>query len=238
MSDPLDASALDEESKALLRRILERTAYRQRMAANIRGHGLKYVLDLSVQRSIVADLDSVLSVSSEVERVYAALDGGDLALQVRDAMERVPYPYSRLELAMCLAFVDRAERHVAASYVESKSADMGRIARMLVGGERAGTKLLEAQLAEFCAEATNRPAAQQFVNRWLALTLVAFGRPETAGDQRARKLELRTRSIADVVAGYAADARAFVQSIGLVLPDPATLGIEISPNAAAALSAR
>ena len=43
MTSTLESAQLDEESKGLLRRIVERTAYRQLMAANIRGHSLKYL---------------------------------------------------------------------------------------------------------------------------------------------------------------------------------------------------
>jgi hypothetical protein len=159
-------SVLDEEQKALLRRILERTACRQIMVANIRGHGLKYVLDVAEKSLLVRDLEAALELLRHVEAFYRELDGEELELAVRDAMDRVPYPYSRLELAVCLSLVGRAERLVASTYLESSSAGMASIARRIHDLERPGTRMLEMQLADFCAEPGNRPTAQQFVNRW------------------------------------------------------------------------
>jgi hypothetical protein len=217
----------DEESRALLRRIVERTAYRQIMVANIRGHGLKYLIDLSEKELLVRDLQAGLAALREVERLYAGLGGESLALSVRDSMERIPYPYSRLELAVCLALVGRAERLVAASYLDSSSAGMAAVARRIAELERPGTRMLEAQLAEFCAEAGNRPTAQQFFNRWLAIAFVAFGRPATAGDLRAVALGLRTQRIEEIVQRFSEQTREWSAGLGLTFPDPATLGIEL-----------
>ncbi len=45
--------------------------------------------------------------------------GSDLSLAVRNQLERIPYPTSRLELAICLVMCDRAEQvaKVAAAVV-------------------------------------------------------------------------------------------------------------------------
>ncbi|MBL8863068.1 MAG: hypothetical protein JNK02_13815 [Planctomycetes bacterium] len=226
------SAVLDEESKALLRRILERTAYRQIMVANIRGHGLKYLIDVADKSLLVRDLEAALEVLRHVERLYGELDGEGLALAVRDAMERIPYPYSRLELSVCLALVGRAERLVASTYLESRSTGMAAVARRIHDLERPGTRLLEVHLSDFCAEPGNRPAAQQFVNRWTAIALVAFGRPGTAGDLRCHALGLRSAKVGDLVRSFLDETRAWCQSFHLVLPDVATLGIDLAPEGA------
>lgn len=226
------SQVLGEEPKALLRRILERTAYRQIMVANIRGHGLKYVLDVAEKTLIVRDLEAALDVLRHVEKLYAEFDGEGLALAVRDAMDRIPYPYSRLELAVCLSLVGRAERLVASTYLESSSAGMAALARRLHDLERPGTRMLEMQLADFCAEPGNRPTAQQFVNRWVAIALVAFGRPGTPGDQRARSLGLRTARVDELVKAFLSETRAWCESFHLALPDVTTLGVDLAPEGA------
>ena len=220
-------SVLDEEAKALLRRIVERTAYRQIMAANIRGHGLKYLIDLEEKTQLARDLDTGLEVLRHVERLYGELDGEGLALSVRDAMERIPYPYSRLELAVCLSLIGRAERLVASTYFESKSAGMAAIARRIHDLERPGTRILEMQLADFCAEPGNRATAQQFVNRWIAISLVAFGRPGTVGDQRSFALSLRNARVEHLVPRFLGDVKPWCESFHLVLPDVTKLGIDL-----------
>ena len=230
MSAPVQSGVLDEEAKALLRRIVERTAYRQIMVANIRGHGLKYLLDVAEKSLLVRDLEAGLDVLRHVERLYGELDGDGLALSVRDAMDRIPYPYSRLELAVCLTLVDRAERLVSSAYLESKSLGMAAFARRIHDLERPGTRMLEVQLADFCTEPGNRPAAQQFVNRWIAIALVAFGRPGTAGDQRSSALGLRSARVDELVRRFVAEVRPWCESYHLALPDVTTLGIDLAPE--------
>lgn len=221
------SAVLDEEAKALLRRIVERTAYRQIMVANIRGHGLKYLLDVNEKTQLVRDLEAGLELLRQVERLYGELDGDALAMSVRDALERIPYPYSRLELAVCLSLVGRAERLVASTYLESRSAGMAAIARRIHDLERPGTRMLEMQLADFCAEPGNRPTAQQFVNRWIAISLVAFGRPGTPGDQRSFALGLRNARVEHLVKLFLDDVKPWCESFHLALPDVHALGIDL-----------
>jgi hypothetical protein len=223
-----DSAQLDEESKGILRRIVERTAYRQLMAANIRGHGLKYIAELDEKQQLAYDIDASLSAAEPIEDLYAKIGGTELSFAVRDLMERIPYPYSGFELAVCLALVDRTERLVAESYVESKSPEMASIARSLLDLDRAGTRKLEERLAEFCSEPGNRPTAQQFLNRWLAIAVVAFGRPGSPGDQRAVALGLRSRGAGEMVKRFLEDLKPFVESMGLSLPRLDSLGVELA----------
>jgi hypothetical protein len=222
---------LDEESKGILRRIVERTAYRQLMAANIRGHGLKYVTEIDEKQQLARDIDVSLAAAGPIDALYTDIGGSGLTFAVRDLMERIPYPYSRLELAVCLALVDRTERLVAESYVESRSSGMAGIARSLIALDRAGTRRLEERLAEFCSEPGNRPTAQQFLNRWLAIAIVAFGRPGSPGDQRAVALGLRSRGAGAMAKRFLDELKPFVESLGLTLPKLDSLGVELAPQA-------
>jgi hypothetical protein len=223
----VDSAQLDEESKSLLRRIVERTAYRQLMAVNIRGHGLKYVTEVGEKRAIQQELDAALDALGVIEALYVKVGGSELSFAVRELMERVPYPYSMLELGTCLALVDRTERLVLESYLESRSRDMASIARSLLDADRPGTRMLEAHLARFCAEPGNRPTAQQFLNRWLTIAILAFGRPGSPGDQRAVALRLRTQRVEDMVRRFQVELKPFVTGIGLAMPAPSSLGVEV-----------
>jgi 1,2-phenylacetyl-CoA epoxidase catalytic subunit len=227
VSTTVESAHLDEEAKGILRRIVERTAYRQLMAANIRGHGLKYVPEIDEKRQLARDIDASLAAAEPIEMLYTRIGGTELAFAVRDLMERIPYPYSRFELAVCLALVDRTERLVAESYVESRSQEMAGIARSLLELERAGTRRLEEHLAEFCQDPGNRPTAQQFLNRWLAIVIVAFGRPGSPGDQRAVALGLRSRAVGTMVKRFLDELKPFVESLGLSLPKLESLGVEL-----------
>jgi hypothetical protein len=200
------------------------------MAANIRGHGLKFVPDVEEKIPLARDLEHSLTILHEVERFYAAIGGADLSLAVRSQMERIPYPTSRLELAVCLALCDRAERVVAEGYVGSTSNDLAAIARSLLDMDRASTKSGEEFLIDFCKEAGNRPAAQQMFNRWLTVTLMALGRPGTPGDKRSIALKLRTKRCADSVREYLDGLKELMGACHLQLPPPATLGVDLPPD--------
>jgi hypothetical protein len=232
-SERLPVDRLDEERKGLLRRILECQAYRQRMAGNIRGHGLKYVMDLDAKVALVRDVEYGVGVLREVERLHARLGGEDLGEVVRAKMERIPYPMSKLELAACLTLTDRAEQTAAASYADSVSADLAAIARTVLATDRSATRRGEQLFVEFCAEASNRPHAQQMFDRWLAIALRSLGRPGTRRDQRAVELGLRTQRVADSVREFLAGVGELAARCGLAIPPAETLAVELPAGATA-----
>jgi hypothetical protein len=223
----MQALILDEESRGLLRRIVERQAYRQLMAANIRGHGLKLVPEVAEKLLLVQDLEHSLHILRDVEALYAALGGTDLSLAVRPRMERIPYPTSRLELSVCLALCDRAERIAAEGYATSSCREFASVARALLDADRTFTHHAEALLVEFCREATNRPAAQNMFTRWLSITLQSLGRPSTSGDARAVQLGLRSKRCADSVREFLGELKPLMEGCRLTLPSGATLGVEL-----------
>lgn len=216
---------LDEEAAGLLRRILERQAYRQRMAANIRGHGLKFVAELSEKLTLSTELEHCLRLLSEVERVHSDLGGEQLEDVVRPRMERIPYPESRQELAICLALTGRAERTVARSYVDSASREFAAIARTLAEGT--AQPEAEERFAAFAGDKSNRPQAQRYWDRWMTVSLLALGRPGTRGDHRAVELGLRSKHTADVVREFLDETEPLREQCGLRLPQVEGFGVQL-----------
>jgi 1,2-phenylacetyl-CoA epoxidase catalytic subunit len=226
----MKAIELDEESRNLLRRIVERQAFRQLMAANIRAHGLKFVPELDEKILLTHDLEQSLHILRSVEDLYGKLGGQNLSLAVRGQMERIPYPTSRLELAVCLVLCDAAERVAGSGYIDSESRDFAAIARSSLAMERTSTRRGHELFIEFSAEAGNRPAAQQMFNRWLAIALVSLGRPGTPGDTRAVALRLRTKRCLDSVREYLESIKPFITACHLVVPAGTTLGVDLAPE--------
>ena len=216
---------MDEEARNLLRVIVERQAYRQMMIANIRGHGLKFVAALDEKAELSADLSHTLTIYREIERLYRELGGEDLALAVRAKMERIPYPGSRLELAVCLVLCDAAEQIAAESYHDCTHKGFAAIARSLSEMERTNTGSGEEYFVAFCQEPDNHPHARQMVERWLAITLRSLGRPGTSGDARAIQLGLRSRTCEESVRRFIDRVQAFLGRCGLEFPDAETLGV-------------
>lgn len=218
---------LDEEAKSLLRRIVERQAYRQLMLEKIRGHGLKFVPEIDAQILLAQDIVHSLRLMQQIELLYAEIGGSELVLAVRDKMERIPYPGSRLELAICLALCDRAERVAAQSYVDGSSTEFAAIALSILAMDRTSTRQGEELFKGFCAEPGNRPAAQQMFQRWFGITILAMGRPGTKGDLRAFQLGLRKQKCAESVRAYVEELKPLMTACHLSLPSAASLGVEL-----------
>ncbi|MFT4543412.1 MAG: hypothetical protein ACI841_003312 [Planctomycetota bacterium] len=234
----MERSHLEEEARALLRQIVERQAYRQLMAANIRGHGLQFLPGLDAKVHFTRELDLHLNVLREVERIYQELGGGDLHQAVRERMSRIPYPQSRLELAICLALTLRAERVAARVYMGCAHKGFGSVAATLAEMGHAMSRLEEDLFVAYCAEERHGPQAQQFWDRWLTISLFSLGRPGSRGDTRAVALKLRTAYVSDVVGAFLKEADPLRKSCRLAWPDVVELGVELPPGLSTQLSER
>ena len=223
----MSSPALDEEARGLLRQILERQAYRQLVAGNIRGYGLRFLPELDVKIRFASELDQSLRVLREVERIYRAIDGRDLYEAVRARMERIPYPESRLELACCLALTGRAERAAARSYLACARPDFAAVARTLVQADHRVADDEEDLFVAYSAERTHRPQAQRYWNRWLSVCLLSLGRPGTPRDQRAVELGLRSKRAAEVVEEFLDEVEPLRKRAGLDMPSLAGSGLEL-----------
>ena len=219
---------LDEEARGLLRKVVEGQAYRQLMLDNIRGHGVRYLADIEGKLGLVRALETSLVQFREVQRLYAGLTGGgDVLAAVRGKMERIPYPASRMELAVCLFLCETTERLALEAYVECKSRDFAAIARTRLADMHGTERTADATFVEFCAEPGNRQHAQQMYNRWFALVLLSLGRPGSRGDARAVALGLRSRHVSAIVNDLLARMRPFLVSCGIQQPGAAALGLEL-----------
>jgi hypothetical protein len=224
----------DEEARVLLRKIVEGQAYRQLMLSNIRAHGLKFLPELEDKITQAERLTLSLVQFREVQRLYAQLSGSDVVSAVRGRMERIPYPASRMELAACLFLCMRAERAALEAYVDCVAADFAAIARTRLEITAPGELPRDAHFAQFCADPSNRPHAQQMVDRWLAICLLSLGRPGSPGDARAVALGLRKRRVSEIVTDFLNGLAPFLESCSLRLPDAATLGVELPAGVQAA----
>jgi len=218
---------LDEEARGLMRKIVERHAYRQAVAANIRGHGLKFLPEVDSKIRFTADLDFNLRVLREIERVYEKLDGDQLHLAVNEHMERIPYPDSRLDLAACLALIERVEHVAAKDYTDCVFRDFAAVARTLTEADHTVQQSEEDVFKSFCADPGQRPQAQLFFDRWMKVALLSLGRSGTSGDARAVSLGLRRSPIAVLVKNFLDAVEPLRQDCGLKLPSLSELGVEL-----------
>ena len=209
-------AALDEESRVLLRRIVESLAWRQLASLNILGHCLKYVTELDVKSRVVAELERCLALLKSVRVLYSELGWTDLESAVRDRAESLPYPQSRLEFGVAYYTSGLAEEVAMRSYVESSCAAFAEIARSHV--EAAAQRPLPTRFSEYCAEPANRPQAQEFLDIWVTIARRSFGRADTPSDARALALGLKARRARELDAEFCGRLKPLLERCGLVLP--------------------
>jgi 1,2-phenylacetyl-CoA epoxidase catalytic subunit len=227
MSPSVDQRSYDEETRGLLRKILEGQAYRQLMLSNIRGHGIKFLPEVDEKLRTSQALSTSLRQFAEVQRLYGALGFGDVVSAVRHKMERIPYPATRMELAVCLFLCERVSWRALGAYRDCAVDELAAIARTRLEELRALEQPEDPGFLEFCQDPSNLPLAQQLVNRWLTITLLSLGRPDSAGDARALQLGLRSKPVAAIAREYLDGLAPFLSACHLAVPDAATLGLEL-----------
>ncbi len=207
---------VDEEAKVLLRRIVESLAARQLASINILGHCLKYVHELDVKSLVADELDLALRLFREVRSLYQGLGWTDLESAVRHRLDDVPYPNSRLEFGVFYYVCGLAEGVAMESYAESSAGEFAAIACSHV--EAAARRPEPTRFVEFASDPTNRPRAQQFLNRWIEIARASLGRAGTSADARAVALGLRSRTTAEMQRVFLQRLEPFGRRCGLELP--------------------
>ena len=223
---------LDEEALGLMRRIIEANAWRQTLGVNLLGHCIKRVTDREGKASVISEMTACLEFYRELDDAYQQMGGSDLDVAVRDRLLRVPMPESRFELGVCRLLTDRAQRIALAAYEGSRCAVFASVAARHLERPRFVQGLERDLLAEFCAEYDNRPRAQQAFDTWLGISLLALGRPDSPGDERARELGLRSTSTAHLIEAFLIEMAALAESWGLAMPDIERLPLDLPAHLA------
>ena len=207
---------IDEESRAILRKIVEGLAWRQLASINILGHGLKFVTELDVKLRVVGELDRALELFQSVRGLYGELGWTDLESAVRERAESLPYPASRLEFGVAYYVSGLAEEVGMRAFVESSYSPFASIAKRHV--EAAKQRPEPTRFLEYCSEPGNRPHGQEFLNLWVTVSRHSFGRTDSPHDARALALGLKTRRAAEMDAEFCRQLQPFLERCGLVLP--------------------
>ncbi len=206
----------NEESKQLLRRIIESMAWRQLATIDILGHCLKYVTDVENKMRVATELDLGLRLFKEVHSLYGELGWTDIEVLVRDRLADIPFPASRLEFGLAYYLIGLAENVAMKSYVESSYERFAEIASAYV--DAAIGRPQPTRFRAFANDPSNHPQAQVYLNRWLAIALASFGRPGSQADRRAVELGLRSKSAALLYKDFLDELQPFLRSCNLTVP--------------------
>lgn len=218
---------LSEDALVLMRRIVEANAWRQALGVNILGHCTKMVGDYEGKRGVAEEMLVCLDFYDELRACYVELGGEDLDVAVRDRLMNVPMPESRFELALCRLLTDRAQRIALASFLTSRCKPFAALAKRHLKRPAPVGDAERERMAAFCSEETNRPRAQQLLETWLGISLMALGRPGSAGDERAMDLGLRDSSSEQQMADFLGEVRDLVARWGLEMPHAERIAADV-----------
>ena len=216
---------LDEESRLLLKRIVEGFAWRQIATMNILGHCLKFVTDLETKLRVANELDLSIRLFNEVAGLYEDLGWEEIETAVRDRVDDVPYPGSRIEFGLAYYLTGLAERVAMDAYVGCVVPAFAGIALSYVDASTGRPE--PSRFLEFSQEEANRPQAQAYVNRWLGISLLALGRPGTDADRNAVAKGLVTRSSKELQEDFMQLVRPFLERTGMTVPPLGDAGIQL-----------
>lgn len=190
---------------------------------------------LAVKKALVEYVWEELRRFESASDLYVELEpGADLHEAVRARLAEVPAPESWLEVTVVQFLYDRAGAVQLRELAESSEPRLARLAARILEGERMhaflGGEGGNALRNLLLGDPDRAPAAQKYVDRWLAHSLRSFGRPGTPRSRRAIELGLRRRDSAEVVRDYLAELEPIVQACGLHLPSREALGLELPPG--------
>jgi ring-1,2-phenylacetyl-CoA epoxidase subunit PaaA len=210
----------DRKYLSTVRQLLESQAYRESMAAHLFGHALKFVPELRYKKIIASHIVEELEHYEDTVTLYGEL-GGDLEALVTDQLatgeKQVPLAESWLELGMAQFLFDRAGEFQLNLYRDCSYSPYARIVGKILEEEMEHEGFGEKVVKEFCKDKRKRSLAQNFFNKWLTVSLLSFGRPDSAGNRYAVKVGLKNRESGEVMQDYINDIKPVMRECGLLL---------------------
>jgi ring-1,2-phenylacetyl-CoA epoxidase subunit PaaA len=213
-----------------VRRLLASQAYRESMAAHLFGHALKFVPELRYKKIIASHIVEELEHYEDTVRLYGEL-GGDLEALVTDQLatgkKNVPLAESWFELGMAQFLFDRAGEFQLSLYRNCSYAPYARIVGKILEEEEEHEGFGERVVKEFCRDRKKRPLAQELFNKWLKVSLLSFGRPNSLGNRYAVEVGLKTRESGEVMQDYINNIKPVMRACRLRFPPKNRVGVEL-----------
>jgi ring-1,2-phenylacetyl-CoA epoxidase subunit PaaA len=153
--------------------------------------------------------------------------GDDLLGAIQHKLERVPYPETWSELAMAQFLYDRAGEFHLREYKTCSFSPYARIVTKILEEEEGHEGFGENVVLELSKDPQNRASLQELFEKWLAVALLSFGRPGTAGNRFAIATGLKTRDSGAVMQDFINDIKPTMVTCGLRFPEREKIVIEM-----------
>ncbi|MDH3590323.1 MAG: phenylacetate-CoA oxygenase subunit PaaI [Planctomycetota bacterium] len=217
---------MDQAYFDTLVQLIRSQGYRELAAATVFAEALHLVPTIKFKKKVVQHIDEEMEHFEACCILYDSIDAGDLDQYCsRLLREQRPIPAigSFMELGVAQFLYDRASGFQLREY-ENSSFDpycriIGKILEEEEGHESFGAEIM----IEHCRTPEQRSNTQRYFNKWLAVSLRSFGRPQTAGNRYAISAGLKTRDSSGVAQDYVDSLKTAMRVSGLVFPDRACL---------------
>lgn len=223
---------------ATVAQMIRSQGYRELAAATVFGAALRLVPTVAFKKRISRHIEEELEHYEVCCNLYREIGGeGDLdeicSRKVATDDSPIPVIGSFLELGVAQFLYDRASAFQLREY-ENSSFDpycrvVGKILEEEEGHESFGAEIM----IEHCKDPANLPEAQRCFDRWLAVSLQSFGRPNTDANRYAISAGLKTRDSSAVAQEYIDALKTVMRLCGLTFPAAerlAELGAETAPG--------
>ena len=211
-------------------------AYRELAAAAVFAEALLLGPSLAFKKKVVQHVAEETEHYEVCCELYSELGCGDLdEICTRRLREEQPIPRigSFLELGVAQLLYDRASAFQLQEYENSTFDPYCRIVGKILEEEEGHESFGAEILIQHCRSAEVRTEAQEFFDRWLAVSLRSFGRPGSEGNRYAISVGLKTRDSAAVMQDYLDSLKSTMRLCGLHFPTRETLsglGVETAPD--------
>jgi hypothetical protein len=222
------SSRSDPRYRAVVVQLLRSQAYRERGAARLFQQALPLV-PARWRKLFAWHAEEELDHYRRVAAVWAVASGQlaaalDAWVDARLGERPLPGVTSFVELAMVEFLFDRAGAWQLREYVESSYLPYQQLAREILDDERGHQETGARLLIDLAAD---RAAAQAAFTRWLPVSLLSFGRPDSEGNRFAIAAGLKRRDSGAVMRDYIADIAPTADTAGLTFPAAEALGLAL-----------
>jgi 1,2-phenylacetyl-CoA epoxidase catalytic subunit len=222
-------SEMPERYARTLDQMMKSQAYRELAAAQMFGHGLKYVPELKWLKFMTWHIREEMEHYEVVAKMYAEFAGESVEPWVHARLGEKPIEFAEswFELAMAQFLYDRGGFWQLQEYENASYPHYREVIRKIIAEEKGHQGLGERIVVDLCRSGQFDHIKQPLFEKWLRYGLLSFGRPGGEGNAYAISVGLKKRDSAEVMKDFIADIRDAVRQAGLRWPEPAALGMEL-----------
>lgn len=229
MSRPIERREdMDDRYYATLRQMMTSQAYRELVAAQMFGYGLRFVPELRWLKFMTWHIREEMEHYEAVVKMFREVTGENVEPEVHARLAKKPIDFAEswFELAMAQFLYDRGGFWQLREYDECSFLPYRKTIAKILKEEAGHQKLGERIVIDLCRTGRYEAEKQSMFDKWLRQGLLSFGRPRTEAGQYAIEAGLKKRDAGRVMQDFLDDIKPAVLACGLRLPSMSAIGIE------------